>query len=422
MSRSNAPGAEPLLSSRGRRIVLAVGFVSVLATVAALLYGSRVEEPEGRGRDSFSSGALGHRALFETLGELGFRVTRVLRGRYGEVRVPLLLLEPDVEGSVGSRKYALGNVLRRRADEGRVSIVVLPKWKPARGPAARARAEPASEEEVREVLHAVFSEPPKLRRPAEPSGKPVSTSVDGPLGRFDVQLPRPQMLQPTGNVEVLASGEQGALVVRDPQTGTYVVSDPDVAHSFNLHRADHAALWHAMLRELGTDAVALDEVLHGHGEVKSLARALGRFPAVLIVVHLLLLGFAAVMAGSKRFGPPRPPRSPYQRGPREVIGVAASVLAAGRPPGRLAENYVEHVLEDVAERVGVRDTGNLAQRAARLDEMARRRGLVAGAHELLRRARLVGQGGAGAQEAVRLGGHAWTYREQMLRKHPAGSH
>jgi len=339
-----------------RAIVLAVGIVSFLATAAALIWGGALIEPEPTQRDSYGrESVLGHRAMVESLDAMGFSVTRLRRGRYQEVRPPVLFIEPSPEVSqVGQTRYALGTVLASRASAGLVSIVVLPKWRPVERSISARRVELEEPNDVAEVLRAAFPEPapvPQVVRLGALSGTSAPTEVMGALGRFTVDLPHRQALVAPPGTEVLLGEPSAALVVRVQATGVVVIADPDLVHNWNVQRGQNANVMAALLRSrLGSTAVYVDEVFHGHGRELSLGEALGSFPAVLLTIHGLALALLFVVAGMSRFGPPRDEPAPYGRGPAEVIGTAAAVLAAGQPASRLAVDYVEHVLNDRTAR------------------------------------------------------------------------
>ena len=162
------------------------------------------------------------------------------------------------------------------------------------------------------------------------------------------------------------------------------MSDPDILHNYNHHRADNADAALAVVRELSGDAVVIDEVFHGHGQQRSLAAALGEFPAYFVLAQGLLLMVLVVVRGARRFGPPEPEPG-LGKGPAESIAVSASVLARGRSSGKLLQSYLEEALTDIATRLQLRPT-DVGEIAARLDVIAERRGERACAVSLLARA------------------------------------
>jgi hypothetical protein len=209
----------------------------------------------------------------------------------------------------------------------------------------------------------------------------------------------------------------GALIVRVLARGpgkVLIVSDPDVAHSFNVQRGDHAELWLKLFRDyLHSDTVVVDEVFHGHGELPSLGAALGRFPTVLIPLHALLLGLLLVWASVQPFGPRSAPAAAFGRGPAEAIRAGSSVLIAGLGSAELATSYVARVLEDIGLRLGVEGPGEAAL-AERIDALAVRRGCRPRAAILNESAEKLRSGRASARESLRLARAAWIFRQELL--------
>jgi hypothetical protein len=179
--------------------------------------------------------------------------------------------------------------------------------------------------------------------------------------------------------------------------GVLVVSDPDLVHNWNLQRADHARVALDVVREAGEgDAVAIDEVFHGHGERRSLGAALGEVPTVYVTAHALGVLLLVVWIGSRRFGRAQD-LAKLGHGPAESIAVSAFVLSEGRPIETLAARYVHEQLADLAERLGLAPGRSPAEQAAHIDRVAARRGVEKpSAASLLARAGALGRSPAEA--------------------------
>ncbi len=408
-----------LFSPLARRAVLVVGLISFFGTVAALLYGGDLVEPEPGPRDSYGRGVLGHRALFETLDELGFSVTRLRRGRYSKVRPPVLFIEPALEARIqGKKRFELGTVLQQRADESLPSVVVLPKWRCAGDPAQSPLVQPERDGAAEAVFGAAFpdEEAPRVKRASTPGARPKRYEAEGSLGDFSFRAAWLQTVPAPDGAEVLLEADGGALVLRHPTTGTYVITDPDLLHNWNLQRGGNTRVVATLLRKrLKTDAVYLDEVFHGHGKELSLGQALGSWPAVLLTAHGLGLALLFLWAGLTRFGPARAPASgALLRGPAEMIDTSAAVLAAGQPPGVLASEYIHIVLERLAESLGVPEAADPAARLALVDRAAERAGRPHGASRLLSLANALSASPRSAAAALRGAREAWDLHELLL--------
>jgi len=437
-----------LFGPRFRAVVVTVALLSFLGTFASLLFGEKLTRPRSRGRDSFSTNVVGHRALYDTLRSLGFFVVRHREGQFAAATAPLFFIEPPVkEVRVAGQPQDLYRALSQRVAQGLTTVVVLPKWIPdPTAPPDSARVFAVKRADVQDLLHVLFSDLdpkvdvhpgslPVVVRHRLPKAEQHRAKFSGRLGTFEIQAPWLQTfrVRDANSVEVLLGSPEAAMIVERSLPGEarlIVVADPDLLHSYNLHRAEHATLWVRLLRdELDTDTVVIDEVLHGFGQQLSLGSALGSFPLVLVPLHALLLVLLLAAAGAVRFGPPRRPAPAYGRGPREVIQVAASVFAAGRPAPRLAGAYVHRTLDDAAAEVGltgVRSRGRQGgggptspvsqqERDTGLDDLAERKGQARQATLLAHLAeRQGGRGKRHDQEALRLAQRAWAFRASLL--------
>lgn len=377
---------DDIVSERARGIVMALGVVSLVATVVAMVYGRKLSPRAISPQDSYGRGALGTRVIVEALPTLGIaaiRETDITRMR--QARDPVLFLAPDAPSQeVYGNTVQLSDVVRVRAQQGRVSVIVLPKWQldafgvasPRDASATLAFANATGID--LEVNHVGG-------RTDRPKARPLHTEG---LAGSTVEIPFPQTL--VGGHSVLASIVEGSLVVTNEQRTVFVVSDSDLVANFAVQRADHAALFVSLLRSLGVSRVVVDETFHGRHKSKSLAEALGEWPGVLVLVQGALLAIAAMLAGRKRFGKTRPVKPALGRGPREAIAVAADVLSMGRAPLRLSVRYVELMLRDLHRRLGLRDDGRMidaADAARAIDRLAEQRKRPANASALLAEAR-----------------------------------
>jgi len=408
------PKNQPLVGKWGRRAILTLAFLSIGSVVGTMLYGSKLVPLTPTQTDSFGFGPIGHHAFSETMKRLGMNVVQSRGDRFEGPASPMLFIEPGLKSRVEGKERELSDAIVARAEAARPTIVVLPKWNLFAG-----AAEPfvtADTGSVKEVLEATFSPEEDSYSNAsvtlvEDQDGQDSRELYGVLGTFQVQVPKLQVITNVPPLAtVLLESPYGAVIVAAAD-GTVVVSDPDLIHNYNFHRADHAALWWTLLADYGSDTVVIDEVFHGHGKTHSLGRALGEFPAVLLVSHLLLLLLLLVILGSKRFGPALPPFA-HGHGPREAIDVAAHVLADGQPIGPLVEEYVAQVLFDLHERLGLPQRGSLEARATAIDEVAEHRRQNPEAMALLKAARTLAP--RSNADGWRVARAAHTYRQRLL--------
>jgi len=399
-----------------RRVLLTLLTLSAGAGLAAILYGARMVEPQAGPSDSYGAGPIGHRVLAETLERMHVPVFQNRGDDYARATAALLFLEPGRDARVEGRLRWLADAISERGDLERPSIVVLPKWRFGGGSSADGSVVEVDDERMTEVIESCFrmqgASLTLRRRDAE---RPTSSHLLGPLGEFAVDVPRLTSLAeiPAGATTLLQS-EEGAVVI-EAEDGTLVLTDPDLVHSFNFHRADHAALFMALLERLHADSVVIDESFHGHGRVLSLSEALGKFPAILIVAQMLLLLVLLFAFGSRRFGPPEDARH-HRFGPAEAIAVTASVLAQGQSLSQLSERYVQAVLDDVHQKLGLPEARDVTARADAIDAIAAVRHVHGQARSLLARAATLSAGRLGHAEAWRVAREAYELRRELIQR------
>jgi hypothetical protein len=412
------PGSDgAVFGARTRSIVIAIATISLVATIVAMVFGSRLAPAPAQPRDSYGHGALGHRAFLETMRALGVHAERWTLPRYEPVEAPLFVIEPNGPSIfVSGVEHTLGELVRARITADRVTVLVLPKWTPSM--MGMVAPEGASR------IHELLAELPftvSLASDDTRDGWQLLDAHDGAGDPHTLELRWPQRIE--GGTEALGDG-RGSFVVHDGKGLLYVVSDPDLVHSFNLQRAEHAAYWHGFVtRTLGVDTIVIDEVFHGANRTRSLAEVFATWPGVLALAHLGLLVLTVLMMGRKRFGPPAPEGEPVGRGPREVIDVAASVLANGTGVPTLTTRYVEDLVDDLHRRLALPEGKTRERRAELVDEVATRRQLAPRAVELLAAARAV-EGKRRSPNALQIARDAAFFRARVLavRASPGRSH
>lgn len=406
-----------ILTTGRRRIVIALAILSAVATVVSMLYGAKLRGMTPTAIDSYGAGPLGHRLFAETLIELDYFVAQNRGANFTGTPNPLWLLEPKVQGRAGGFDQELAPVLAERSAAGLPTVVVLPKWLlfPTRDNVPTIGRDSVG---------------PGLIRDAALPGAELNLAIGdstreltGILGSFRVELPNLQVFTSVGNYdEVLLDAAEGAVVVRSA-TGLIVVSDPDIFHNYNFHRAQHADLAVAILQRgfnAASDTVVLDEVFHGHGAQFSLGEAMGEFPAVLLVVHLILVMLILFSMGTRRFGPALNVET-IGHGPTEAIEVSASVLADGQGAGSIVFQYVCEVLQHAHSQLGLPPKPTLDAVAAALDESLVRRGGAAAAVQLVARSAALRYEKKNSAELWRIATAVHSFRDELLARR-RGSH
>ncbi|MEM9691469.1 MAG: hypothetical protein AAGA56_02905 [Myxococcota bacterium] len=409
--------ASSLVRPRHRRVIFVTLGLSAFAALVALVWGTKLTPPTPTERDTFGASETGHRLLFDWLVEEGRQPYRARTAPALRRSGPLLFIEPREEAVLDGETIRLDAILTERSGQGAPTLVVLPKWRLVEREGKRI-AIPDSDGAQR-VLSAVASA--RVRRSGVTGQR---YAIDAGSARFSLDLPDLQTVSAHGG-EVHAAAEEGAVLL---QFGSiWVLSDPDVLHNWSLVRADHAAFVSFVADRIGGSALGIDEVFHGHGRQRSLAAALGEFPAVFLLVHFILIAVVVLVRGAWRFGPPATLR-PRPFGPGESIATSAALMSQGRGLGLLVSNYVDFVVADLVDKLHLPRQGSVVERAGRIDAFARRRfreldpdsdlasTLTADAHELVGRRRVkVG-------ESLELARRAHRLRRRLLGLSPLPAH
>jgi len=407
-SEESASGGGAVFSDRIRRIVVAIAVLSLVATLGAIVFGKKLAPVPNQPRDSYGHGPLSHRAFLETLWALGLHAQRWTQPSHEGVSAPLFVIEPNSDVVViEGREHDLAELVRARITANRPTIVVLPKWEPA----MMGLVSPSESWSMSSLLSLAPGMDLSLQRVELTDAREAITARDERGAEYQLDLRWPQRV--SGGVPVL-SDAHGAFVVRDEKSLVYVVAEPDLLHSFNVQRADHMAFWQSFLRDgLHTDTVVIDEVFHGEVQTRSLAELFSGWPGALALVHLGWIVIVVLAMGRRRFGPPQPAPDALGRGPREVIDVAASVLANGTRVGTLATRYVEGAVTDLHRRLGLSEGKSVEQRAELVDAAAQRRRIVPRARELLAKARAL-EGTRRTGDAIAIAREAAYFRSKMV--------
>jgi hypothetical protein len=365
----------------------------LLVTVASMMWTQRYRAPHTMDADSYAEGPIGHRALVEIFEARGGHCLVDRRGVYTHATAPVFFIEPSPLVARDGRPLDLQTVLWQRSDRGLDSVVVLPKWDLEHDTEPQLAMRIPKSRAQRIVDHALPGAAVTLRREDVDIPRTAALrewTVPSVYGPRRVALQERQTLRVDDReIEVLLGTDRAALIVRTrpyPGRGSVtVVSDSDLFHNYNVHRADHAQIAGDLLESLDSDALVIDEVMHGHGFRLTLAGIMGRFPAIMLAAHALLICVLLVWAGLRKFGVSTPSwRWPASVQMHLVEPVAAALVGASAASRvhALVSAYVALVLNDAADRLSVTATPVLSNRAAALDEIAERRGIEGGAASL----------------------------------------
>lgn len=336
---------------RRRNIVLlaVAGGASLLLAFALLLYRGDGDGP-AVGANGYSRSAIGHLGLVQLLKRLGRPVLlnhqRLdplgLQRRQGV----MVLAEPQ---PVGERELATMRELLQALPQ---ALLVLPKRRGGEVDVDPDKPAWLLQSELQDL-----SVPQRLLDELADDGDVATVLRTESTGRWrlGMQLPEPslgdgaQLLAPA-HVDARVDCRQGVLL---GQVGdTWVLSDPDLLANHGLADGDNAEFMVALLDRLrGDGPIVFDETLHGRIYDPSVFEVLGRWPLVLLPVHLLLLMVVVLWVAAGRFGAPLAPPRAIAPGKAFLIDNIAALLGrAGRDEHGL-EQYFDDRLRAAAKQL-----------------------------------------------------------------------
>lgn len=362
-------GVSPV--SRRAATVLGVAMLASLAAAGWLLLspGDNAGVPSVAA-DGYSVSALGHSVLLRGLRNLGEPIVQMRMARDLDPCGLLVFAEPRDVGARDEKR------LEAWADAAAATMLVLPKRVAEPDPARPEWLATTGLVDVAEAAAAFRAVP------GFDAGHPEVVRIDAVQGwRSPIGLPVPtvsgpvQLLAPDDELEPWIECDDGVLlgVLRD----VVVMSDPDVIANHGIHRGANAELALAVFeRARGKGAIVFDETLHGVRIEPSLWHALGRFPLVLVPVHLLLLAALVAWMANGRFGAALAPAPALGAGKAFLIDNVAALLRRGTSPLHALHRYRHLCVRRAAEVLHAPASSTYAQQCelvlARIRDASRR--------------------------------------------------
>lgn len=379
--------------------LIAVGFLAFAGAAYFAVTSGDPDANRSSGANAFSTSAIGHRGLVETLRGMDIPVVinRSTDRKAGPTSL-LVVLAPPVEAVRNGRIPGL-------ASAGAV-LWVLPKWN-GRSDAANPRwvdaVTPVPISNIVGTVRGIAGEGTVVRVPGAlvPQGR-----------RFDVvpTLEAPQLMRSDRLGPVIASAD-GMLVgeFRRGRRPVWILSDPDIVSNHGLGRGDNAVLALRLVEALRPEGgtVFIDETVHGFAWRPSLWRSAFEFPFVLASVQALIAIAVLMWAASARFGAPVPTAPPFEPGKTGLIDNTAALLGSGGHGREILMRYVRVTLRDVARRLHLPRHLDEAELIALVERIGQAHGVDAGYRALQRDAE------AGAR-AGRLHGLRLTHSARNL--------
>jgi hypothetical protein len=372
----------PVMSRATALVVVLVGVFAFAGMSVLLPYEHDLRSGDDGGAHALSRSAVGFAGLAKGLRLAGDPVTinrAPLRGHHAN---GLLVITP---GLSAGRDQVLP--LAREFDG--PTLVILPKWFTMADPRHSGwvrRLGPAADPIqtgqsflAANVRRHPGSAPTVLAAEGEPFpyGQTLATGPISDLQTFEGGDWQPVLRDRTGE----------AVLVKDPRSQLFVLSDPDLMNNQGLRDGRAFASAVAIIEALSTGdgPVIFDVRLNGLGRERSVLRLLFDPPFLAVT---LCLALAAALAGWQafcRFGPALRPARAVALGKAALLDNSASLIRLAGREARMGGPYADLTAELAAKASGAPGELSGEDLARALDHLAVQRG-ASGRFEDLRRA------------------------------------
>mgnify|MGYP001036914822 CR=1 FL=1 len=346
MSQIGIPGGahqQELFSARTLAAIFIVGILAFVGTVYLLVFADGDDPSFEIGPTTYSSSALGHKALLQTLRRLQVPVivSRFKSGEKAGSGSLLVLLEPDPDHLTDQLIGGFGNVPH--------GLLALPKWA-----GDRDRRKP-------NWVGAMKPLPLDLIEPILKETQ-IQGMVQRVAGTFTVEVPDfggtieitdPQVLVGAALKPIVTL--KGGVLVGEMTHGTgrqWVVADPDILSNHGIDQADNAVVAVSMIEALRprSGVVIFDEIIHGFEQRPNLMKTALQLPFSIVTLSALVAVLLAIWAGVMRFGRPQVDGRALQPGKVTLIRTAADLLhQAGRRGGAVELVLTRYLRAQVAD-------------------------------------------------------------------------
>ena len=350
-------------------VVALVGVVTFAGLGVLSAYAPELRSGNDGGNHALSRAATGFGALPPLLRDLGEPVL-LSRGALTEASSDgLLVLTPDGQPFADRIEDM---------DHGGPTLIVLPKWTTAPDPAhpgwvTTIGANPAGaalsalSEDLREGVGLVEREGRArvvLRRP------------NGAAFGAPVEVEGLRTLSGDGWIPVVTDEAGAPVMAMHAETGTYVLTDPDLINTQGLKTLEGAQTAVALLDVIRAQGapVIFDLTLHGFQRTRSLLRLMLEPPLLGMTLVMAALAVFVGLQAAIRFGPAREAARVIALGKRGLADNTAGLVRLARREHHLAAPYALLMRAAVARAIGAPRSLDNEQLNAFLDRVSRSTG------------------------------------------------
>ena len=332
-----------LFSPRTLLAIIAIGTAAFVGMVYLEMFG--IDDPDFEiGPSTYSSSALGHKALMETLRRLDVPVV-VSRFRTAEKTGSgslLVLAEPDDSDISEQLVKGFGDLPH--------GLLVLPKWSGRRDGSKPRWVETmglVSLDDVEEVLKRAGTDGMAKRLTG-------TFTVEAPDFGGKIELTDPQIMIGAAVKPIVTL--QGGVLIGEANLGSgqqWVLSDPDLISNHGIDQGDNAIVAVSVIEALrpGGGAVIFDETIHGLELRPNLLRTAFELPFGIVTLSAAVAIALAIWAGLMRFGRPDPSQRALQPGKVTLIRTTADLLRQGSRKGTVELVLTRYLKAQIADLV-----------------------------------------------------------------------
>jgi len=313
-----------LFSPRTLMVIIAVGVIAFVGMLYLMLFADPDDPDFLIGPTTYSSSAIGHKALLETLRRIDVPVI-VSRFRSDEKAGDgslLVLAEPDDSETAKTLLGEFGNLPR--------SLLVLSKWDGSRDlakPRWLRKMDPVPIDAVERTLELAQIDALVKRVQG-------TFTVDVPEFGGTIELTDPQVMIDTRGLKPIVS-LKGGILIGEARFGSgrqWVLSDPDLISNHGIDQADNAIVAVSMIERLrpSSGVVIFDETIHGLEQRPNLLRAMFQLPFSIVTLSSVAAILLAIWGSVMRFGRAEPSQRALQPGKITLIRTTADLLRQGR--------------------------------------------------------------------------------------------
>jgi hypothetical protein len=332
-----------LFSPRTLLAIIAIGTAAFVGMVYLEMFG--IDDPDFEiGPSTYSSSALGHKALMETLRRLDVPVV-VSRFRTAEKTGSgslLVLAEPDDSDISEELVEGFGDLPH--------GLLVLPKWSGLRDGSKPRWVEAMGLvplDDVEEVLERAGTDGMAKRLKG-------TFTVDVPDFGGKIELTDPQIMIGAALKPIVTL--QGGVLIGEADLGSgrqWVLSDPDLISNHGIDQGDNAVVAVSIIEAMRPSGgpVIFDETIHGLELRPNLLRTAFQLPFSIVTLSAAVAIALAIWAGLMRFGRPDPSQRALQPGKVTLIRTTADLLRQGSRKGTVELVLTRYLKAQIADLV-----------------------------------------------------------------------